>query len=162
MKKWLSVVLSAAVALGAIVHVFQFNQARKARFSVDVLQRYLTALELIAGQKVLSWSDLPDFDIISPEYSLQLKSADLKKSPIQNGYAFDMQWNGQDKYVISASPVGVLSPRIEYGITEKGILRENRNDVDPLPDTYHEVVLWTPIDRIEQIRTKNVPAYLRD
>ena len=161
MKKW--IVVSAVVIMGFLtVHVVQFNQARQARFTVDILQSYISALERITDLQVLSLSDLPDFDIISPADSLRLRSADLKSNPLRGGYAYDMQFAGEDLYVISASPVGVLSPHIEFGITEQGILKQNTRDVDPLPDSRDEVSAWIGIDRIENARTRELPEYLRD
>ena len=162
MKKWFFI--SVLVVAGGLlaVSVIQYNQARQARFTVDILERYISALERITDLRILSLGDLPDFDIISPEDSLRLRSADLKKNPLRGGYAYDMRVEGEDLYVISASPVGLMSPRIEYGITEQGILKENTRGVDPLPDSRGEVSAWKAIDRIENARTRVLPEYLRD
>ena len=154
----LALIIAGSVFSGSLI---RYNRARQARFTVDILQRYISALERIADQRVLSLGDLPDFDIISAQDSLRLRSADLKQNPLRGGYVYDMQSEGDGLYVISASPVGLLSPRVEYGITEQGVLKENFRGVDPFPDSRAEVSAWPPIDRIENARTRDLPEYLR-
>jgi len=153
----------AASWLVLALHVIQYNQSRGARFTVDILQQYISAWERVTDRQVLSWDDIPDFDIISPGDSLRVRSADLKRNAFRRGgYVYDMRFEGESRYVISASPMGLLSPRIEYGITEQGILKENTRDVDPLPDSRGEVSSWKAIERIENARTRDLPEYLRD
>jgi hypothetical protein len=163
MKKWIAVFVTVAAGFFLAVCVIRHNQARQARFTVDILQRYISALERITDLQVLSWDDLPDFDIISPDDSLRLRLADLKRNAFHaGGYVYDLQSEGDDLYVISASPVGLLSPRAEYGITDQGVLKENTRQVDPLPDSRGEVSAWKAIERIENARTRELPEYLRD
>lgn len=163
MNKWGIVLIVVAAGIVLAVCVIQHNQSRQARFTVDILQRYIGALERITDVQVLSWDDVPDFDIISPDHSLRVRSADLKKNAFRDGgYVYDMRFEGDDLYVISASPIGMLSPRIEYGITDQGILKENARGVDPLPDSRGEVSSWKAIARIENARTRDLPEYLRD
>ncbi len=163
MKTRVWVFLIAAAGFVLSVYVIQYNQSRGARFTVDVLQRYISAWERVTDRKIFSWDDIPDFDIISPADSLRVRSADLKRNAFRRcGYVYDMRFEEEARYVISASPMGLLSPRVEYGITEQGILKENTRDVDLLPDSRGEVSSWKAIERIENARTRDLPEYLRD
>ena len=60
------------------------------------------------------------------------------------------------------SSVGWFSSGIEFGITDKGILYMNKQNIDVLPDSYEEVEGWKILPRIENVRTKKLPSYLAD
>ena len=140
--------------------IYAANQARQARFTVDVLEQYLKAYKLVEHRSIESLRGLPDFYLISPYDSLSLRSADLKQG-IKNGYIYDFQYLGDDKFVISASPVGALPFRQEFGITDDGVLRMNTQKVDVDADNYEEVEKWPVITRKERVRSKDLPDYLR-
>lgn len=159
--------LKVLLILVTAVLIFMFlvlrasNQARKARFNVDVLQRYIRALEIVEKKEIKNLSELPDFHIISTYDSLSITGEDLKKG-IVDGYVYDMSPWGSGGYVISASPIGLLRPNLEFGITEDGILRMNDRNVDLMPDDYDEVTKWEKIPRSEQVRTAELPDYLKE
>jgi hypothetical protein len=144
------------------IRLYGLNQARQARFTVEVLSRFIQAYKRSEGKMITRLADLPDFDIISAADSLSFSSADLKKSPVLSGYVYDMQFFSPDKYVISASPMGLFAPAVEYGVTENGQVKTNARDVDVQADSYEEVLGWGADSRVERIRTKELPLYLRN
>ena len=148
-----------ALSLGMIgVRVGGYNQVRQARFTVDVLQRYLIAYERVEDRRITRMEDLPDFHIVSSADSLSLRGADLRASPFRGGYIYDLRDMGDGKYVISASPVGLFTPRVEFGITEQGYLGINQQGTDPDPDGYDEVHSWNFLPSIERVRTASAPS----
>ena len=159
--------LIAQMIIGGVVAVVVFfavtfyagAQIKKARFAVDALQQYLQSYNLVEQKAIERLSDLPDFYLVSPSASLSLKSSDLKQG-VNNGYVYDLQYLGKDKFVISASPAGTFA-FYEFGITDKGILRMNNKSVDVNADSYEEVEQWPTITREERIRSKDLPAYLK-
>lgn len=152
------VLLSGAIYGG--ISLVGLNQARQARFTVEVLSRYIQAYQRVAGKLITTLADLPDFEIISAAESLSLRSVDLKRSPVLSGYVYDMQFFPPDKYVISASPIGLFAPDIEYGVIENGQIKINIRSVDAQGDSYEEVSAWDVDKGEERIRTKGLPAYL--
>ena len=155
-------IIGGFLAIGFVFGGFMIhksNQIRQARFTVDVLEQYLQASRLVGNKPIEGLSELPEFHLISPSDSLSLKSRDLKQG-IKNGYVYDLRYSGDGKFVISASPVG-LWPIYEFGITQEGILRMNSKGVDADADSYEEVEKWAIITRQEQVRSRDLPAYLR-
>ena len=164
MKNQFSVLLKTVLGAVAVV-VLLFggialsaaNQARQARFSVDALEQYWQAYKLVEEKSIERLSELPDFHLVSPSTGLSLESKNLKRG-VTGGYVYDLQYLENDKFVISASPVGIFS-MYEFGITDKGILRVNYKNVDAQADSYDEVEKWPIISREEKIRTKDFPVY---
>lgn len=142
--------------------VYRYQQVRQARFTVDVLQRFIQSYRLIEGKTVGSLAEVPDFELVSPADSLRLRGKDLRKSPVRNGYIYDLQDLGEGVYVISASPIGLLTPKLEFGITEDGLLKMNQAGTDALPDKHDEVQRWQAIKSVERVRSAAVPDYLRN
>jgi hypothetical protein len=136
------------------------NESRQARFTVDVLEQYLQAYRLVKHQWIESLNQLPDFYLVSPGESLSLRSKDLKQG-IKDGYSYDLQYVGNGKFVISASPAGLAPFCPEFGITDKGDLRINRNNTDLEADSYQEVEGWPILPRKEKVRSKVLPEYLK-
>ena len=157
-KKWL-IGVGVVFLLSLIVIMITVTEARQARFTVDVLEQYLEAYQLVEHRSIESLSQLPDFDLVSPAESLSLKSQDLKQG-IHGGYIYDFQYLGNGKFVISASPVGLL-PIWEFGITNSGNLRMNTRNVDAQADSYEEVEGWRLIPRKDKARSKDLPGYLQ-
>ena len=159
--------LLAQTLIGALAAVLIFTayalyvgyQAREARFAVDALEQYLQSYRRVEKKSIERLSELPDFYLIAPSASLSLRAKDIKQG-IHSGYVYDLQYVDKDKFVISASPVGLFSS-YEFGITDKGILRMNNKNVDAEADSYTEVETWPIITREERIQTKDLPAYLR-
>jgi len=142
--------------------IYGINQARQARFNIEVLGRFINAYHRAEGKWVERLKDMPDFHIISTADSLSLRSADLKRGPILDGYVYDMQTIEPGKYVISASPIGFLAPGIEYAITENGQVKYHKADVDSSADSYEEISSWPVDEHMERIRTAQLPPYLQN
>jgi hypothetical protein len=158
-----SFVFLASIVIRFAAIIYGVNEARKARFTVEVLNRYLRAYERTEGINIKRLADLPDFEIVSVGESLSLSSADLKISPILGGYIYDMQYVSPDQYTISASPIGLFTLPVEFGVTQDGQVRKNSGSgVDAEADSYEEMKLWDKINQSENIRTKQLPAYLQN
>ena len=159
---WLRVgmcVLAVCLLFG-VVYLRQTNQMRQAQFNVDVLQRYIQAYKIVEGKQIESLQDLPDFHLISPPESLSLKAADVRQG-VFCGYIYDMQYLGQERYVISASPIGLLAPGIEFASTDQSVLRVNNKNADVDADSYDEVAKWQALPHEQGVRTKELPDYLK-
>ncbi|MCK5581468.1 MAG: hypothetical protein KAJ18_09380 [Candidatus Omnitrophica bacterium] len=142
------------------IYIRGVNQLRQARFNVNVLQRYIQAYLVVENKQVESLQDLPDFHLVSPPESLSLKAEDVRDG-FSGGYIYDFQYLGEGRYVLSASPVGVLTPQVEFGSTNHGVLRVNKDNVDVDPDSYEEVEGWVALVPEKGVRTKEFPEYLR-
>jgi hypothetical protein len=161
LRKGILVVLFIGAIILALLAIRAANEARQTRFNLKVLQRYIKSYKNVEGKQIEDLSQIPDFHIISPDNSLSLSAKDIRKG-ISSGYVYDMQSLGNGRYVISASPLGFLNSNMEFGITEKGMLKMNNKGVDPISDTYQEVESWPQIPSNEHVRTATLPEYLSD
>jgi len=143
-----------------LVSINAYASVKQAKFNVDVLQRFIIAYKTLENIQIQSLNELPDFHIISPEHSLSVKDDDFKQG-VKGGYIYDYEYFTGGHFVISASPIGLLNASIEIGITDRGKLKFNKNNVDVEADSYSEVESWTPVDRFNRYRTKDLPDYMR-
>ena len=150
--------LLVAMLVVFVVLLIPMNRARQAQFTVDALGRFIEAYQILMQREVMSIEDLPDFLLISRNEGFKLRSTDLK-SGYFGGYIYDFESIGEGQFVISASPLGLFSPKKELGITHEGILRVNELNVDGQPDGFDEVGSWQPIERSLSIRTQWEPNY---
>jgi hypothetical protein len=159
-KRFIVIILICAIAFLAAAFKAA-NEARQARFNVNVLQRYIEAYKTVEGKQIKSLAELPDFHIISTYDSLSVKAQDLRRGMV-SGYIYDMDYLGGGKYVISASPTNLINSRYEFGINERGVLKMNNKGADPTADSREEMESWQEIQPIEQVRTAQLPDYLKD
>jgi len=149
--------------LAAVVVFFSFfktiYQAKQARFNVDALDRYVRSYERMTGEKIVSIADLPDFHLISKFEGFQLKDEDLKKG-IHEGYVYDLREMGTEDYVVSASPVGFMSPNLEFAALSDGNIYLNKKNLDVTADTAQEVRKWQVLMRAMVVRSQEAPDYL--
>ncbi len=146
-----------AVIFGILVLLFamsRYDKIKRARFGVDALSRYIFSYQKVSGVEVQSLAQLPEFVLFSQTDGYLLRAEDLRKR-VYDGYFYDFQPVGEGMYVISASPVYPLSPKVEFGITEDGVLRANTDQVDALGDPHEEVSNWKPVFDSGSIRTWN-------
>jgi hypothetical protein len=150
----LGLIFLAALLLwaGLVVVLVPLNQLRLAQFRLDVLALLIRAHYLVQERQIESFQDLPDFHIVSYFDSLSFRKSDLREG-IADGYIYDMNYLGQGKYVISASPVGVLAPKVELGITHQGYLMLNNKNIDSSADSFEEVTGWEPTIRYDRPMT---------
>ncbi len=163
MNKLLSqllLILGVVFFIALSLVVIGVNEARQARFTVDVLEEYVQSYKLVKNHWIENLHQLPDFTLVSPADSLSLTSKDLKQG-IKDGYIYDYQYLGGNRFVISASPAGLAPFCPEFGITEKGALKINRTNTDPTADSYQEVDSWPMLPRKERVRSKDLPQYLK-
>lgn len=144
-----AVIFSVLILLFAIS---RYDKIKRARFGVDALGRYIFSYQKVSGVSVRSLSQLPEFVLFSQTDGYLLRADDIRKR-IHDGYFYDFQPAEEGAYVISASPVYPLSPKVEFGITEDGVLRANTDQVDALGDPRAEVSGWKPIFDSGSMRT---------
>ena len=140
------------VGAGFVIVLVPLNQMRLAQFRLDVLASLIRSLYLTEERQIESFQDLPDFHIVSYFDGLSFRKSDLKGG-IVDGFIYDMQYLGQGKYVISASPVGVFAPKVELGITHQGYLMLNNKNIDSSADSFEEVAGWEPTIRYDRPMT---------
>jgi hypothetical protein len=100
---------------------------------------------------------LPDFHVISAPHGLSLKSQNIKDGK-EGGYRYSIQMITKKNFLISASPIkSILSPQVEYAITDEGILKRNAVSVDEEPDSITEIIAWESIAPIVSMKTKEPP-----
>jgi len=136
------------------LEVMPYNQARQARFNIDVLGRYLISSRIMTDRIVKSLAEVPEFEIVSTRESLALKSAAIRDGK-EGPYRYHLENLGEFEFVISASPSGLFAPREEFGMTEQGILKYNTVNVDPFPDSREEVNGWESIFGEAGLKTKS-------
>lgn len=90
-----------------------------------------------------SWAKFPKFYVVSPVEKFYLDSDMLAKGPF-GGYRYSLATYADGRFVVSASPSGFWRWTSEFGITENGILKENKKAVDFGEDSYGEVGRWPP------------------
>ncbi len=146
----LAALLAVAIVLFSSVKQYQFRQAA---FFVEAAQRYVAAAEAMAGTRVFSLADMPEASLTSGDQGFSLDLARLR-ARIVNGYFYDLQRYPDGRYVISASPIRWLTPRVEFGITDDGVIRGNTAGVDPAADSYDEVKGWRPVYGADRIVTR--------
>ena len=134
-------------------------QVKQARFNVDALDRFLRSYEQVTGKIIESISELPDFHLVSKSEGLELKSDDLKKG-IYEGYVYDLHHAGTVDYVLSASPVGFMAPRMEFAVLRDGNLYANKKNIDETADSRDEVKGWEVLRRAMRVRTMKSPDYM--
>ncbi|HSA31771.1 MAG TPA: hypothetical protein P5160_08245 [Candidatus Omnitrophota bacterium] len=148
-------VMFACLAL--LFAISRYDKIKRVRFGVDALNRYIYSYEKISGVRVTTLSQLPEFVLYSQEEGYFFRSENIKRR-VFDGYYYDFQVLGDDYRVISASPIHPLSPKVEFGVTEDGILRANIDSVDAAADTHDEVSKWKPVFDSGAIRTWNSPS----
>lgn len=129
------------IVLMWLVYVVYYNQQLQIRFNMHALGRYLHAYKLVEKKEVGSFTDLPNFHLVSHSAGLEVDSEDFK-SRASHGYFYDFKRLNQKQFVISASPLIPHFYLSEFGMLEDGNLRVNHTQVDPEPDSYDEVKEW--------------------
>ncbi len=142
------------ISLLCLFAISRYDKIKQVRFSVDALNRYIFSFQKISGVQVQSLTQLPEFVLCSQLDGYLLRSEDLLRR-VHGGYFYDFQAFGDGLYVISASPVYPLSPKVEFGVTEDGIVRANTDQVDSVGDLHSEVSKWNPVFDSGPIRTWN-------
>lgn len=141
-KKYSLIIVSVLLCGGILLYGIHWNNIVHARFNLHALGRYLHAYKIVEKQQISSFSDLPDFHLVSPSHSLELSSKDLRARVIK-GYFYDFHSAGSDKFVVSASPLWPHKFSVEFGMLEDLNLRVNFYNVDAEPDSYGEVKRWS-------------------
>jgi len=149
--------LVIVLSLGLLFAASRYDKIKRVRFDVDALHRYVFSYQKISGVDVQSLAQLPEFVLFSQVDGYMLRSQDLKRG-IYDGYFYDFQAMTGEGYVISASPVYPLSPKVEFAITEDGIVRANTDQVDAIADSRSEVLQWKPVFDSGPIRTWKTPS----
>lgn len=130
-----------------------FSCAHQARFNVDVLDRFIHLYYQQHQAYPVDLASLDPINVISYGEGLALKSTDLRTGKWR-GYAYQYQLIEKDKYVLSASPVGLFPSKVEFGITEEGSIKMNSQSVDSNKDSYEEVKSWPTIPGFVDIVTR--------
>lgn len=153
MKKAAVIFIVGVLVFIFLIYTIYSNNITRTRFALHALGRYIHAHNMIQKDRIENLSDLPDFHLVSPSYSLELRGADIKKR-ILYGYYYDFQLT-HEGFVVSASPVRFLRLFPEFGILEDGNLRVNSHDVDADPDGYDEVKNWAILPEWYPLQTSS-------
>lgn len=153
MKKITILIIGIVVICCCFFYLIHQNNLLKTRFVLHAFGRYLDAYQNVEGKPVTSLSTLPDFHLISPSNSLQLKSSDLR-SRVINGYFYGFSRLEKGKFVISASPLRLYFFSLEFGMLEDLNVRVNFKKVDSEQDSYDEVEKWSVIPEWFDLQSK--------
>src|SRR3989338_2266598 len=151
-KRIMAGVLMVSLTLALTGFGFTVKRAgyvRQARFTTDIVYKIMA--EYYKRYKIYpeSFKKLPRFYVVSALDRYYLDSKNLADGRCR-GYRYDLQLIGKDKFVISVSPIGFWPAPVEFGITEKGILKSNGHSVDGQADSYDEVEGWGTIPNLRQ------------
>ena len=149
------------VLAGVFLFALQYGHARyledQAAFNIDVLERFIQIYRQEYGRYPNYLWELPNFNVVSYKEGLALNFKDVRAGTWR-GYRYDYVAAGMDQFVLSASPVGIYSGRLEFSVTEDGLLRTNDDKVDAAADTRDEVVQWEALERCPSIVSRVSPG----
>ena len=117
------------------------GERRQVRFNLVMMHKLMNEYYRHHHCYPASWGKFPKFYVVSPIEKFYLDSNMLVKG-VFNGYRYNLALVGEDRFVISASPIGFWPLASEFGINQKGILKENKVAVDGVGDSYGEVENW--------------------
>lgn len=160
MKRLFFIIIILTASLAAGLYLYRYDLMRRAKFNIVVLADYLRAYLFLHPEPLNQLSDLPDFDIISPQHSLGLKAGEIRRGTFK-GYAYHLQMNPDGTFYMTASPQGIFSPSVEYAATNSGALLMNTKGVDVEADSWEEIRSWQVIEHQESYRSRQLPEYLR-
>ena len=121
--------------------------SRQARLNVDVLGSVLEKYHKVYGIYPEALETLPKFYVMSVLDRLYVDSNTFKKKKWR-GYSYDYARVGSSGFVLSVSPIGFWPAKLEFGITEKGILKVNGHLTDSSADSHEEVEGWQSMLRL--------------
>ena len=119
------------------------GERRQVRFNLGMMYKLMNEYYRHHQRYPESLAKFPKFYVVSPIEKFYLDSNMLAKG-VFGGYRYNLTLVGGDRFVVSASPVGFWPLASEFGISEKGILKENKTAVDGTEDSYGEVDIWKP------------------
>jgi len=146
-------VICAAVLLLCFNGLRALHYAARARFTVDVLEKFIQMYYEEHRKYPASLESLPGINVVSYREGLAFDSKALKNWQ-GSGYRYAYELLDQDRFVLSASPDELWSTGIEFGITEEGFLKFNALGVDASADSHEEVKGWKAILRTAQVVTR--------
>ena len=153
----LILIVAVVGCTAAAVFLYRCHLVRQVRFNLIVLADYLNAYHFLHPEPLKDFSQMPEFDIISPSESLGIKGADLRSGRLQ-GYKYALHWTNKNEYFITAAPDGILTPAVEYAVTNAGELKMKAGGGG---DTIEEIKTWPAVENRENYRTRELPGYLQ-
>ncbi len=147
------VILIVVIGVPWLMFLKTAYQARQARFNIDMMGRFVEMYYDEHKRYPSSLSQVPRINVVSYGEGLLLDSNSFKDGTWR-GYHYDYHPIAFNQFVLSASPVGFSSPKIEFGITEQRILKFNTFEVDKDADSYEEVNRWQNSDRLDSAVTR--------
>lgn len=148
------VIAIAVIGTSAVTYLAWLkNQARQARFTIDVLEDVIFGYQQVTGKRVDSLRSLPDFDVISRMDGLRVAADDLRDG-IHGAYVYDWQFLEDGRYLLTALPLGRLAPQVSYVIADDRRLRFGMGFKADDDVGYSEIFRWPFLVRTEMAESQ--------